>query len=151
MKNRIDLIDNNYSFKHGESYTRLYKIWGGIKSRCLNKNYKNYLYYGKKGITICDEWLEFIPFMEWSLNNDYTNNLVIDRKDNNKGYFPENCRWITVKESNRNRKCVKLSLKIANEIRILHKTGNYTQQQLANKYSISRRTIGFIVNNERWI
>lgn len=84
--------------------TRLYRIWSNMKTRCLNKNV-GYVYsrYGGRGITICDEWMEFKPFMEWAFSSGYSDNLTIDRIDNDSGYFPENCRWITMAEQNKNR------------------------------------------------
>lgn len=82
------------------SKTRLYSIYHGMKERCYNKNTQQYKYYGAKGITICDEWLNengVQNFIEWSLNNGYNENLSIDRIDSKKGYSPDNCQWITQK------------------------------------------------------
>lgn len=65
----------------------------------------NYKYYGALGITICDEWLnDFSTFANWSLANGYTDELTIDRKDNTRGYSPDNCRWITIQEQQRNKR-----------------------------------------------
>lgn len=145
------MVHKNY--KHGESnktITRLYKIWGDIKSRCLNPNCKSYKYYGGRGITIFPEWVnDYTKFKDWSLNNEYADNLVIDRIDNNGNYEPNNCRWVTKLESNRNKRNT-ITLQIANEIRDLYKTGDYTQQQLAEKYVISQNTISKIIRNKFW-
>ena len=60
--------------------------------------------YGGRGITLCDEWnSSFINFYNWANENGYKNNLTIDRIDNNDNYYPENCRWVTMKEQNRNK------------------------------------------------
>ena len=89
--------------KHGQHNTRLYRIWNTMKNRCQNPNVHNYFRYGGRGITVCKEWQEFTPFYEWSTRNGYRENLTLDRIDNFKGYSPENCRWVTMKEQHRNR------------------------------------------------
>jgi hypothetical protein len=88
------------NFIHGENTKNscLYRKWTNINSRCYNPNNKNYKYYGGRGIKVCDEWREFIPFKEWSLSNGYKPGLHIDRIDNNLGYFPDNCRFLTASE-----------------------------------------------------
>ncbi len=98
-------------WKHGGSVggsSRLYRIWGGMKTRCYNPNSKHYDYYGGRGIAICTEWLHnFAAFQEWALSNGYHEGLSIDRIDNDKGYSPDNCRWITQTEQNKNRRYCK--------------------------------------------
>ena len=91
--------------KHGYSETRLYSIWYGIKCRCLMKNHIAYAYYGGRGISICDDWLDFTKFRGWALSNGYSENLEIDRIDNNSGYEPSNCRWVTHAENMKNLRC----------------------------------------------
>lgn len=89
--------------KHGMAYTRIHKIWHGIKQRCLNKNNGRYYRYGARGIKICDEWRDdFVNFYKWAMEAGYTDELSIDRIDNDGNYCPENCRWITQKEQTRN-------------------------------------------------
>lgn len=90
--------------KHGLYHTRLHHIWNGIKERCLNKNDPHYKRYGEIGISVCSEWKEsFKVFYDWATKNGYQDNLSIDRIDNSKGYFPENCRWSTAKEQANNK------------------------------------------------
>lgn len=91
--------------KHGESKTRLYKIYTGMQSRCYREYTKSYKSYGAKGITICDEWNEsFLKFKEWALNNGYQEDLSIERVDPSGNYEPSNCKWIARKLQNDNKK-----------------------------------------------
>ena len=94
---------SNLNKIHGLSNTKIYYAWRSMKHRCLNPNNDNYLNYGSRGITICDEWLaDFMNFYNWSMSNGYKEGLSIDRIDVNGNYEPSNCRWITPKEQSRN-------------------------------------------------
>lgn len=89
---------------HGESKTRLYRTWNGMNERCNNPNNSRYASYGGRGITVCDEWKKYESFRDWSVNNGYEDGLSIDRIDNDKGYCPENCRWITLTQQANNKR-----------------------------------------------
>ena len=146
------LKENNPNFKHGESKTRLYLIWHHIKDRCLNLNHKFYEYYGGRGITICPEWTnDYIKFRDWALSNGYKENLQINRINNNGNYEPNNCNWVTSADNCQNkRNNVIKNMEIANEIRTLHKTGLYTQKEIAEEYKVDFRIISKIINNKQW-
>ena len=89
---------------HGKRNTRLYNIYKGMKARCYNKNNHKYKNYGGRGITVCKEWLnDFTTFYDWSMSHGYDDTLTIDRIDVNGNYEPDNCRWITNDEQQRNK------------------------------------------------
>lgn len=90
---------------HGESKTRLYKIWKAMRRRCYDTKVKSYDRYGGRGITVCKEWDDsYEAFRDWSLAHGYDDTLSIDRIDCDGNYEPDNCRWTTMKEQSNNRK-----------------------------------------------
>jgi hypothetical protein len=91
------------STKHGGHKDRLYHTWTDMKTRCNNPKNKRYHRYGGRGIKVCDEWLSFEPFKEWALSNGYTDEMTIDRIDNDGNYEPNNCEWVTIQENLRRR------------------------------------------------
>lgn len=95
--------------------SRLYHIWEDMKSRCLNKNNKRFLRYGGRGISICDDWLEYMPFHNWATKNGYNSHLTIDRIKNDGDYEPSNCRWATSKQQANNR-CDNVNIEFKGEI-----------------------------------
>lgn len=91
--------------KHGMKNTRLYRIWHGMKGRCLNPKDKAYFLYGGRGVTVFKEWQDdFMNFYNWAIQNNYSDDLTLDRIDCNGNYEPNNCRWTTIKEQQRNRR-----------------------------------------------
>lgn len=105
LKKDQDKINLTKYHKHKLSHTKLWDTYYGMKSRCYDKTDKRYSDYGGRGIEICPEWLEnFENFVSWSLENGFDDNLQIDRIDNDSGYSPRNCRWISIKENCRNRR-----------------------------------------------
>lgn len=96
--------------KHGDANkTRLYRIWLRMKQRCSNSNVKEFHYYGGRGITVCEEWMnDFKTFREWAEKSGYNDELTLDRIDVNRGYEPSNCRWATKEQQANNMRTSRL-------------------------------------------
>jgi len=88
---------------HGMYGTRPYKIWSNMKNRCSNISYFQYKDYGGRGIRVCKKWEKFQGFYE-DMKAGYSDSLTLDRINNDKGYSVSNCRWVTMKEQQRNRR-----------------------------------------------
>ena len=95
---------------HGDYYTRLYWVWCSMKKRCYDKNHPTYRNYGRRGIKVCEEWKhDFKVFREWALQSGYVaghgrGECSLDRIDVNGDYCPENCRWVSMKVQQNNRR-----------------------------------------------
>lgn len=124
--------------KHNMKRTKIYRVWCSMKERCDNKNNKSYKNYGAKGIKVCEEWSnDFLKFYYWAINNGYKEGLTIDRINFNKNYEPQNCRWVTTKQQNRN----------YSKNRFMEYNGKkYCIVELSEKFNISYGTLLYRIN-----
>jgi hypothetical protein len=114
--------ENNPAYTHGDTmpsspYYRLYATYYSILARCYNTNNPNYPFYGGRGIVMCDEWHNsYLTFKDWSIAQHWyfeagsggRNKCTLDRIDNTKGYFPDNCRWTDTITQQNNKSNIRL-------------------------------------------
>jgi len=117
---------------HGMYETPIYHKWENMKQRCLNPKHPSYHNYGGRGITLCNGWENFLNFYEWSINNNYSDSLELDRINNNGNYEPNNCRFIS-HQANNNNKRSNQSLSYCGK--------EYSLKDLANKFNINPTTL----------
>ena len=126
--------------RHEDRNTKLYAVWGTLLNRC--KNPKN-RYYGSQGISVCEEWKDYINFRTWATTNHYLDGLYLDRIDNSKGYCPENCRFVTPLMSAQNRRTTKIPLSEIEKIKELRAQGVQCKV-IAKMYNVKSNTISQI-------
>jgi len=113
-KNTPKIKENKVSNKpvsirnHSLYDDKLYYTWKGMKRRCYSKTHPKYIHYGARGITVCNEWRNSYIQFATDMGAKQHTGLSLDRIDNNKGYYKENCRWATCKEQNNNKRNNKL-------------------------------------------
>ena len=119
--------------EHGGTYTILYSKWSGIKRRLYNNNDSHYNNYGAIGLDMFKDWKEdFNSFKKWALENGYNDKLTIERIDVNKGYYPNNCKWIPMKEQAHNKR---------NTVYVLYNDKPTRLQEISKVEGIPHKTI----------
>ena len=90
-------------YKDGRCKEKLYNVWQTMKARTSNPNNKSYKDYGKRGIVVCVEWLDYAVFRDWANRNGYEDKMTIERKDVNGNYEPSNCCFIPRRKQHYNK------------------------------------------------
>ncbi len=108
-----------------------YVSWLGMKNRCLNPKDVAYRYYGGRGIKVCDAWAnDYDQF--YADMGERPDGMTLDRIDSDKGYFPDNCRWLPANEQQSNQR---------RTIRVTHDGCTLTLKEWAKKLSLPYYTI----------
>ena len=142
-------INTNKRPRHGYSGTREYSVWHDIRDRCNNPKNKRYYCYGGRGIKVCERWENsFLDFYS-DMGDKPFDKAQIDRINNDGGYEPNNCRWISQTENMRNKGTTKLDVGKVREIRAEYKSG-IKISLLAEEYGVCRGNIHAIVTNKTW-
>lgn len=127
---------------HGLRNHPLYIVWSHLRQRCNNPNDPSYIDYGGRGITVCFEWNNsFEIFYAWSMSNGWSKDLQIDRKDNNEGYYPSNCHFVTRSVNCRNRR---------NNVFVEYKGVSKILSQWAEESNIEIRTLWARIFTYKW-
>lgn len=121
-------LKNKYHIKN----RRIYVAWWNMKSRCDSSKRKDSKYYHDKGILYCEEWKDYHAFQDWALENGYSDDLTLDRINGNLEYCPENCRWISLEDQQRNR---------SNCIYFTHNGETKTLAEWSRIFGINRSTL----------
>ncbi len=133
LAHEILLKNNHERATHGLSKHRLYRTWVDMRQRCNNPKAQFYAQYGGRGIKVCAEWdQDFLAFYDWAMSHGYQENLTIDRIDNDNGYSPENCRWVTQKQQNDNR---------SNSVRFVIGKEEKTLSEWCRYYKIAKKKV----------
>lgn len=106
--------------------------------RCNPKNHDERS-YAKNGISVCDEWLDYVKFSAWAASNGYADNLTIDRIDNDGNYEPSNCRWVTVEGQANNK---------SNNHLLTYNGKTMTLAEWAREYGVNYSTLRSRINRQ---
>lgn len=129
--------------------TKTYQVWLWLHERCNNPNNHAYKDYGGRGIKVCERWRYFENFLRDM--GEKPKGLTIERKNNDKGYSPDNCKWATRAVQARNRRSTKLSPLKIQVIKKLLKESRLTPKDIAEIFYVTRSMIYKIKNKRNWI
>lgn len=135
---------------HGHSHKDpRYYVWANMKQRTMNPGNPGAKNYGLRGIGLCEKWVTYEGFMEWERFDEWKPGLQIDRIDNDRGYHPENCRWVSRSVNNQNKRTTKLTPRDVKAIRLYRKNGT-TIAEIANLFGVSATHVVRIAANQKW-
>jgi hypothetical protein len=129
------LVAESRKIKHGKRKSPIYSRWIAMKARCYNENHEYFHNYGGRGITVCEDWLDFQKFYE-DMHESFSPDLDIDRIDVNLGYSKDNCRWVDKSEGNFNKNIQKNNNSGKTGVSLNKKSGRWRAYITWNKQQI---------------
>jgi hypothetical protein len=128
---------------------RLHRIWTAMRQRCSNPKCSAFKRYGNRKIQVCQEWHQFDNFVNWSLSHGYFNGATLDRRNSDKGYSPDNCRWVFPIDQHMNRRPHRSAAKRARFIGVsIHKSSGLWRARIRVKGKGNRRELGYFKSEE---
>lgn len=122
---------------HGMTKHPAYGVWHSMVQRCTEPTHQAWRNYGGRGITVCERWLHSFENFWSDMGGTYETGLDLDRRDNDAGYSPENCRWVSRKVSTRNRRVSRF---------VETSLGRMTVAELSEKTGIGVTTLLYRLN-----
>lgn len=133
--------------RHGKSGTDLWGVWSAMLTRCHVCDVPG---YADRGISVCESWKsDFLAFEAWAQSAGYSPGLQLDRRDNDAGYSPENCRFVTLQVNSQNRRSTVLSPELVRQIREMLATG-HRGKDVAEALGISKQTVSKVKLRQQW-
>jgi hypothetical protein len=155
---RKEIGSTSSHYKHGQSHareggpSRTYSTWQAMITRCTNPKQKSYLYYGGRGIAVCERWLNREHGFENFLADmgERPKGTTLDRKNTNGNYEPDNCKWATAAQQSQNQRDNRINMDTAKEIRRLHFVEGLRQPDISRSLNIPYLIVNRVVRNYAW-
>ena len=126
-----------------------YALWTTMHQRCENPNHNRYYRYGARGISVCARWSDFKAFIG-DMGLRPSKKHTLDRVDNDKGYCPENCRWVSYAVNTQNSTVAKLNASSIRTIRWYRDFVGMTLQEIADEFDVTKSSIWGIMHGKTW-
>lgn len=142
--------NSKHEYQKDPYLRHIYAVWKGMRGRCNRLTNSRYHRYGGRGISVCKEWNNPINFVNWAMSHGYKRGLTLDRIDNNGNYCPENCRFVSIRDNNRNSSNTHLNVVDIENIRAEYRRTHRRQVDIAADYGITQQTVSRIINFRPW-
>lgn len=129
---------------HGLTGTPLFNAWLNMHARCYKKDNPRFETYGSRGITVCPRWHDLKNFVT-DMGPSWFEEGSLDRKNNDDGYTPENCRWATDAEQSRNKTTTKIRAEQVSVIQKMYRESGLSQEAVGAQFGLGRNTVKHVL------